>query len=47
MTHSIRGDKSICLPLSGEDEYKAIPAFLTNFAIAIAESLMKSGVEPA
>lgn len=42
MTHSIRGDKSICLPIFGEDEYKAIIPDNNLFRAYILQVLEKS-----
>ena len=41
MTHSIRGDKSICLPVSSEAEYKAIIADNNTFREYILQTSEK------
>ncbi len=41
MTHSIRGDKSICLPIASEAEYKAIIADNNIFREYIHQTLEK------
>ncbi len=42
MTHSIRGDKSICLPVASEEEYKTIIADNNLFRQHLIQVLEKS-----